>query len=427
MGKLSEDLEFRGLVHQVTDPDLLGRLDGDRMTAYIGFDPTADSLHVGSLLQLCMLRRLQLGGHRPIAVAGGGTAVIGDPGGKSEERNLLDDEQIKANLEGIRPQMERFLDFGTGAGGSQALLLDNGDWLRQISFIEFLRDVGKHFTVNQMVTKESVRSRLDRPEHGISFTEFSYMLLQAYDYLQLFDAYDCRLQLGGSDQWGNITMGIELIRKVRRAEAYGLTSPLVVQPDGTKFGKTESGTVWLDAKRTSPYQLFQFFLRVDDAVVCQYLRFLTFLDHDAILAFDEDTQSRAHERKAQRALAREVCIIVHGEAETERAAKAGEALFSEEISSLDERTLLEVFAEVPTTTLARETLDSELSVVNTFVDVGLSASRARARDAVTQGGAYVNNKRVESLDAVIDRSVLLQDRYVVLRKGRRDYHLVRFE
>ena len=208
--------------------------------------------------------------------------MIGDPGGKTEERTLLEDDQIKANLEGIRPQMERFLDFSPAPADTQALLVDNGDWLRQVGFLEFLRDVGKHFTVNQMVTKESVRSRIERPEHGISFTEFCYMLLQAYDYLQLFDAYDCRLQLGGSDQWGNITTGIELIRKVRRAEAFGLTSPLVVQPDGTKFGKTESGTIWLDSKRTSPYQLFQFFLRVEDSVVCDYLRMLTFLDHDTI-------------------------------------------------------------------------------------------------------------------------------------------------
>jgi tyrosyl-tRNA synthetase len=428
MGSLSEDLEFRGLVHQVTDPTLLGRLDNERLTAYIGFDPTADSLHVGSLLQLCMLRRLQQGGHRPIAVAGGGTAVVGDPGGKSEERTLLDDEQIKANLEGIRPQLERFLDFSPGAGESRALLVDNGDWLREIGFLTFLRDVGKHFTVNQMVTKESVRARLDRPEHGISFTEFSYMLLQAYDFLHLFDAHDCRLQLGGSDQWGNITMGIELIRKVRRAEAFGLTSPLVVQADGTKFGKTESGTVWLDSKRTSPYQLFQFFLRVDDSVVCNYLRILTFCDHDTIHALESDTETRPGERRAQRALAREVCTLVHGEAETDRAEKAGAALFSEEIATLDERTLLEVFAEVPTSTFQRSVLDGEgAAVLNMMVDVGLFASRSQARTAITQGGAYLNNKRIESPDAVVSRDDLLEDRYVVLRKGRRDYHLVRFD
>ncbi len=353
---------------------------------------------------------------------------MGDPGGKTEERSLLDDAQIKQNLEGILPQLERFLDFSPDAGDLQALLVDNGDWLRPIGFLEFLRDVGKHFTVNQMVTKESVRARLERPEHGISFTEFTYMLLQAYDYLHLFDAYGCRLQLGGSDQWGNITMGIELIRKVRRAEAFGLTSPLVVQADGTKFGKTESGTVWLDAKRTSSYQLFQFFLRVEDAVVGDYLRRLTFLDHDTILSLDADTGSRPEERRAQRALARAVCSMVHGDAEAERAEKAAAALFSEEIDTLDERTLLEVFAEVPTTTLSRSTLDGAgLSVVAALVEVGLCASRNQARSAIDQGGAYVNNRRVESPEAMLTREDLLEGRYVVLRRGRRDYHLVRFD
>ncbi len=402
MSSLFEDLEFRGLVHQVTDPGLRKLLDASHLTGYIGFDPTAESLHVGHLQQLCLLRRLQMGGHQPIAVAGGGTAFIGDPGGKTEERSLLDDDQIKRNLEGIRPQMERFLDFSPGAGDLRAVLVDNGDWLRPITALEFLRDVGKHFTVNQMVTKESVRARLERPDHGISFTEFTYMLLQAYDYLHLFDAFGCKLQLGGSDQWGNITMGIDLIRKVRRAEVFGLTSPLVVQPDGTKFGKTESGTVWLDANRTSPYQLFQFFLRVEDAAVRDYLRRLTFLDHEAILELDADTDSRPGERRAQRALARSVCSMVHGDAEAERAEKAGEALFSEEIGTLDERTLLEVFAEVPTTTISRAVLDGAgLPVVAALVEVGLSASRNQARSAIAQGGAYVNNRRVEDAEATL--------------------------
>jgi tyrosyl-tRNA synthetase len=427
MGSVTEDLEFRGLINQVTDPELPGRLDNDHLTAYTGFDPTADSLHVGHLLQLCNLRRLQLGGHRPIAVAGGGTAVVGDPGGKTEERKLLDDEQIKQNLEGVRPQLEKLLDFSEGAGATRAVLVDNGDWLREIGFLQFLRDVGKHFTVNQMVAKESVRARLERPDHGISFTEFSYMLLQAYDFLQLFDTYGCRLQLGGSDQWGNITTGIELIRKVRRAEAFGLTTPLILKPDGTKFGKTESGTVWLDPKRTSPYQLFQFFLRVEDSVVCDYLRRLTFLDHETILQLDSDTEDRPGERRAQKALAQAMCVLVHGAAETDRAEKASAALFSEEISALDEQMLLEVFAEVPTSTMPRSALEAPgLSVVEALVEVGLSASRNQARTAIDQGGAYINNRRVVSTDAVLTQEDLLWDRYVVLRRGRRDYHLVRF-
>jgi tyrosyl-tRNA synthetase len=427
VGSLSEDLEFRGLIHQVTDPELPARLDADHLTAYTGFDPTADSLHVGHLLQLCNLRRLQLGGHRPIAVAGGGTAVIGDPGGKSEERVLLDDAQIKQNLEGVRPQLEKLLDFSDGAGATKALLVDNGDWLHGIGILQFLRDVGKHFTVNQMVAKESVRARFERPDQGISFTEFSYMLLQAYDFLQLFDTYGCTLQLGGSDQWGNITTGIELIRKVRRAEAFGLTTPLILKADGTKFGKTESGTVWLDAKRTSPYQLYQFFLRAEDSVVCDYLRRLTFLDHDTIRQLDSDTEDNPGQRLAQKALAREMCVLVHGAAEADRAEMASAALFSEEISNLDEQMLLDVFAEVPTSTMARSVLEPPgLSVVEALVEVGLCGSRNQARTAIDQGGAYVNNRRVASTDAPLGRDDLLWDRYVVLRRGRRDYHLVQF-
>ena len=322
MAHLADDLRFRGLIHQVTDAQLERHLDADRLTAYSGFDPTADSMHVGHLLQVCNLRRLQLAGHRPIAVAGGGTGFVGDPGGKSEERSLLSEEALQSNLEGIRRQLEHFLDFGQDDGSGQALLVNNAEWLRPMSLFEFLRDVGKHFTVNQMVAKDSVKTRLARADQGISFTEFSYMLLQAYDFLHLFDAFGCRLQLGGSDQWGNITMGIELVRKVRQQEVWGLTTPLVLKADGTKFGKTESGTVWLDAARTSPYQLYQFFLRSEDAVVGSYLRYFTFLDHDAILALDESTASRPERRESQRELARQVCTLVHGPTETD-ACRAG--------------------------------------------------------------------------------------------------------
>jgi tyrosyl-tRNA synthetase len=427
MGALADDLEFRGLIHQVTDPGLLERLNSGHLTAYTGFDPTADSLHVGHLLQLCNLRRLQLGGHRPIVVAGGGTAMIGDPGGRTEERVLLEDDRIEANLEGVRPQLEKLMDFSAGAGRSQAILVDNADWLKEVGFLEFLRDVGKHFTINQMVTKESVRARLERPDQGISFTEFSYMLLQAFDYLQLFDLYDCRLQLGGSDQWGNITAGIDLIRRVRRAEAFGLTTPLILKPDGTKFGKTESGTVWLDPKRTSPYQLYQFLLRVEDSVVCDYIRMLTFLDHEVICQLDEDTKSTPEKRLAQRALAHEICVMVHGAAETERAEKASAALFSEEISDLDEQMLLDVFAEVPTTSMSRSSLDGNgLPVVDALTIAGLCSSKGKARTTIEQGGAYVNNRRIQSTEAMLTAADLLHARYLVLRKGRRDYHLVRF-
>ncbi|MGA2520189.1 MAG: tyrosine--tRNA ligase [Acidimicrobiales bacterium] len=425
MPSLTADLEFRGLVHQCTDVALPGRLDDDRLTAYIGFDPTADSLHVGHLLQVLMLRRLQMAGHRPIALAGGGTGMIGDPGGKSEERVLLSEEVLAANLAGVRAQLEQLLDFGAGA--SQALLLDNGAWLKQLGMVEFLRDVGKHFTVNQMTAKESVRARLERPEQGISFTEFSYMLLQAYDFLHLFDTEDCRLQLGASDQWGNITMGIELVHKMRRQTVYGLTTPLVLKADGTKFGKTESGTVWLDPARTSPYQLSQFLLRSEDSVVGAYLRYFTFLDHDDIRALDEATEKHPERREAQRALARQVCTLVHGEAEAVRAEAAAQAMYSGELASLDEPTLLEVCAEIPTSTRTRADLDGPgLSLVDALVDAGLARSKGQARTLVTQGGVYVNDRRVQETDAAMGPGDLRFGRYLVLRKGR-DYHLVRFE
>jgi len=426
MPSLAADLEFRGLVHQITDEKLLGLLDAGAMTGYIGFDPTADSLHVGSLLQVCNLRRLQLAGHRPIALAGGGTGMIGDPGGKSDERQLLSDDELAANLAALRAQLARFVDFDTGSAG--ALLLDNGAWLRSVGLIEFLRDVGKHFTVNQMVAKESVRARIERPEHGISFTEFSYMLLQAYDFLHLFDHVDCRLQLGASDQWGNITMGIELVRKVRHAEVYGLTTPLLLKADGTKFGKTESGTVWLDAHRTSPFRLYQFFLRTEDSDVGGHLRFFTFLDHDTIRALDEATVSNPERREAQRALARQVTTMVHGPHEADRAEQASAALYSEEISSLDEQTLLDVCEDAPSSTLSRTLLDGDgYPLVDALARSGLVASKGQARSAIGQGGAYMNNRRVAEADARIGRGDLLFDKYLLLRRGRRDYHLVRFE
>ncbi len=321
------------------------------VTVYGGFDPTATSLHVGSLLQLCLLRRLQLAGHRPIALAGGGTGKIGDPGGKQGERQLLGAEELQANIEGIRPQLAQFLDF-SGTGPTTALLLDNSVWLDSISMIDFLRDVGKHFTVNQMVAKESVKARFERPDQGISYTEFSYMLLQAYDFERLHRDYGCDLQIGGSDQWGNITLGVELIRKVCRDEVFGLTTPLVVKSDGTKFGKTESGTVWLDAERTSPYQLYQFFFNTEDAMVGSYLRYFSFATHEEILSLDEATRDHPERREAQRALARSVCALVHGEAEVERAERAAKALFGEEIVDLDERTLLDVVNDAPSSEIA---------------------------------------------------------------------------
>jgi tyrosyl-tRNA synthetase len=426
MVRLSEELSFRGLIHQVSDPEILAALDSKSLTAYIGFDPSSDSLHVGSLLQLCNLRRLQIAGHRPIALAGAGTGLIGDPGGKSEERPLLSAEELAANLEGVRPQMERFLDFSKSSRGNQAMLLNNADWLCNLELVEFLRDVGKHFTVSQMIAKESVKSRLERAEQGITYTEFSYMLLQAYDFLHLYDNFDCRLQLGGSDQWGNITMGVELIRKVRQGVAFGVTSPLVLKPDGTKFGKTESGAVYLDPRRTSPYAFYQYFVRVEDSVVGQYLRYFTFFGKETILSLDKATHERPKERQAQRELAKAVCVLVHGEAETARVEAAAAALYSEDLVGLDEATLLMVLDDAPSSKHARAALDDGLDVIDVLVSSGLVRSKSAARSALAQGGVYVNNRRVHSDDTLITRNELIADRYVVLRRGQRDVHLLSF-
>jgi tyrosyl-tRNA synthetase len=427
MADFIEDLRFRGLIHQMTDPDLGARLNEGRMTGYTGFDPTADSLHVGHLLQVCNLRRLQDAGHRPIAVAGGGTGFIGDPGGKSEERSLLTVEQLEANLAGIRAQLARFIDVGTDGPGSKALMVNNADWLQSMTLFSFLRDVGKHFTVNQMVAKDSVKSRLARADQGISYTEFSYMLLQAYDFLRLFDDHGCTLQIGGSDQWGNITMGIELIRKVRQAEAFGLTTPLVLKSDGTKFGKTESGAVWLDAARTSPYQLYQFFLRSDDAMVGAYLRYFTFLAHEEIEALDVAVAEHPERREANRVLAREVCRLVHGSDETERAEHAAAALFGGDVSGLDEHTLLDVFADAPSTDLPAGRLDDPGPLlVDLLADTGLVGSKSLARTTVSQGGAYVNNTREDDVARRLTGADLVAGHYVVLRRGKKDHHLLRF-
>lgn len=424
---LRDDWEFRGLVHQMTDETLLERLGIGGVTAYIGFDPTAASLHLGSLLQLCNLRRLQLAGNRPIVLAGGGTGMIGDPSFKAAERPLLSLEQIEANVEGIREQLTRFLDFTPAAGVSQALLLNNASWLTTISLTDFLRDVGKYFTVNQMVAKESVKSRLDRDDVGLSFTEFSYMLLQAYDFLRLNVDHGCTLQLGGSDQWGNITMGTELIRKCTGHSAEGLTSPLLLRADGTKFGKSESGAnIWLDASLTSPFEMHQFLLNSDDAMTPALLRFFTFLDHETILGLDEDTKSAPQERRAQRALANAVVALVHGEDAASKAERAGEALFQPSIADLDEGTLLTIVADAPSSTMRREEFVEGVDAVDLLVRCALAKSKGEARRFLDQGGVYVNNVRLES-DARVGLENTLHGRYVVVRRGRRELHLVVLE
>ncbi|HEY5385384.1 MAG TPA: tyrosine--tRNA ligase [Acidimicrobiales bacterium] len=421
MPTLSEDLTFRGLIHQMTDVDLPKRLDQPGLTVYAGFDPSADSLHVGNLMQLCTLRRFQDAGHRTISLAGGGTGMIGDPGGKQDERQLLDLETIEGYLRKIRPQLGQFLDLADG----RALLLNNADWLGTLSTLEYLRDVGKHFTVNQMVTKESVKSRFERPDQGISYTEFSYMLLQAYDFLRLHLDHGCDVQFGGSDQWGNITMGVDYIRRVCGDEVWGFTTPLIVKADGTKYGKTESGTVWLDPERTSPFTMYQFFLNTPDEQVVELIKFLTFLEHDHITELELLTTEQPQRREAQRALARAVTGLVHGEAEVAKCEEASAALFGEEIAALSEEMLLAVTEDAPSTAVPRSELLDGLTLVNVLERTGLVKSKKEARRTIEQGGAYVNNVRQTDDGRSFTAGDLLHDRYLVLRKGRKEVHIVK--
>jgi tyrosyl-tRNA synthetase len=417
MGGLFAELQWRGLVHQATDPVLLPKLlDQDVLVGYIGFDPTADSLHVGHLLQLTLLRRLQDAGHRPIALLGGGTGLIGDPSFRSDERVLLTADQLHANKAAIKGQLERFLDFGHEG----AILEDNATWLMSVGLLDFLRDVGKLFSVNDMIRKDSVRSRLEGREQGISFTEFSYMLLQAWDFLQLFDRYGCRLQLGGSDQWGNIIEGVDLIRRLRETQAFGLTSPLITKADGTKFGKTESGTVWLDARRTSPYEFFQYWIRTSDAEVGDYLRYFTFLERDAIEQLDRATDAHPERREAQRELARQVTILVHGEDETARAERAAAVLFTPEVAGLDEDTLRASLADAPSLPVQPSELAGGISLVEALVRTGLAASRSDARRQLQAGGVYVNGHRADA-DKSLGPGDALHAHYVILRRGPREH------
>jgi tyrosyl-tRNA synthetase len=423
--KLRDDWEFRGLVHQSTDDEILDRLTAGGVTAYIGFDPSAASLHLGHLMQLCTLRRLQIAGNRPIALAGGGTGLIGDPSFKAVERPLLTVEQIEQNLVGIREQLGRFLDFSAGASSTQALLLNNADWLTTVPLTDFLRDVGKHFTVNQMIAKDIVKSRLDRDDVGLSFTEFSYMLLQAYDFLRLNLDHDCTLQLGGSDQWGNITVGTELVRKATGHRADGVTTPLLLRADGSKFGKSDitNEHVWLDASMTTPFAMHQFLLNADDVAAPAMLRYFTFLDHDTIRDLDEATRAVPQERRAQRAAANAIVTLVHGPDAAARAERAGEALFAESIAELDEATLLQVVADAPSSKVARSELESGIDAADLVVRAELATSLGEARRYIEQGGVYVNNVRVD-VGASVDATQLLHGRYVILRRGRRQMHLV---
>jgi tyrosyl-tRNA synthetase len=395
--------------------DLSDRLEREPVTFYWGIDATADSLHAGQLVGIMAVRRLQQAGHKPIILLGGGTTLVGDPSGKDAERPLLAEEHIEANAKAIRAQLERFLDFGSGG----AVLLNNADWLRPLRLMEFLRDVGKHVTVNTMMAKESVKVRLEGREQGISYTEFSYMLLQAYDFLYLFQEHGCRMQVGGSDQWGNITLGIDLIRRVEGEEAYGLTWPLLTRADGSKFGKSEGGSIWLSGEKTSPYDFFQYWVNAHDDDMATYLDLFTDLSAEERA---EVLAAPPEQRVGQRRLAQELTATVHGDDGLAAAERATEALFGGDPTALSENELLAVFADAPSSEAAL----GDTTLLELFAEALEKGSKSAARRTADQGGAYVNNRQERELDRPVTEGDLLAGRSLLLRKGRKRYHLIRF-
>ena len=421
---LFQELEWRDLVHDASQ-GVQSALAGGPLTLYAGFDPTAESLHVGSLLPLITLARFQRAGHTPIALGGGGTGLIGDPSGKIHERTLLSPEDVSRNLAGIGRQMAHFLDFDRSPNA--ALLLDNAEWLTRIGFIDFLRDVGKHFTVNAMLAKESVKRRLSS-EEGISFTEFSYMLLQAYDYLVLHERHGCVLQIGGSDQWGNITAGMELIRRIHGRHVHGLTFPLLTTAAGTKFGKTEEGAVWLDPGRTSPFKFHQYFLNTDDRDVVGLLKKLTFLERGDVEDLERSVREEPEKRRAQRALATHLTDLVHGVEARRRAEHAAGVLFSEELMELPVEELMGIFDDVPSIGVRKEEVAGEgLPLFDLLARTDLAASRGEARRLVKGGGVYLNNRRVTDAEAKVTLQDAVGGVLFIFRRGKKSWFLVKID
>jgi tyrosyl-tRNA synthetase len=410
-------------VADCTDAAELAKCLAAPMTLYCGFDPTADSLHVGNLVPLLALRRFQWLGHHPIAVAGGATGSIGDPSGKTQERQLLTKEVLESNIASVKEQLKRLLDFETKQ--NPARLVDNASWTANVSFLDFLRDIGKHFSVNQMVAKESIRARMDDREAGISYTEFSYMLLQAFDFLVLYEKHGCELQIGGSDQWGNITAGIDLIRKKLGKPAYGLTLPLITNADGTKFGKTEAGAIWLDPKRTSVYRFYQFWVNTDDRDAVRYLKYFTFLSKEEIGALEKKHAENPGAREAHRALAKAVTDLIHGPNATTEAIRASEILFGGELKGIAEGTFNEIVGEVPTKEIEKTKFDSTgLPLVELLVIAGLCSSKGQARKDIEGGGVNVNNVRESNSQRAVTSNDLLFGKHVLLRKGKKNYVVV---
>jgi tyrosyl-tRNA synthetase len=416
---LYSELEWRGLVYDATE-GLRDVLTREKITGYIGFDPTAPSLHVGSLLVIMALAHMQRHGHRPIAVVGGGTGLIGDPSGKTVERQLLTIEQVEANVEGIRAQFARFLAFESTT--APARLVNNAEWLTKLGAVDFMRDVGKYFSVNAMLAKESVRRRIES-EEGITYTEFSYSLLQAYDFLVLYDRFACTLQMGGSDQWGNITAGMDLIRRLRSAKAYGLVLPLITTATGTKFGKTEGGTVWLDPRLTTPYEFYQFWLNADDRDAAKYLKFFTFLGADRIAEIAAAGEREPEKRHAQRELAREVTRQVHGADAVRDAESAADKLFGGDVSRMSARELLQAFANVPSSEI--RVRDGGMPVVEVLASTGVTSSKGEATRLIRGGGLYINDRRITDEKEVVTSDQAIDGELFVIRKGKKDNYLVR--
>jgi len=418
-----EELKWRGLIADCTDAPELAKRTASPVTLYCGFDPTADSLHVGNLVPLLALRRFQLLGHHPIAVAGGATGSIGDPSGKTQERQLLTKEVLERNIASVKKQLKRLLDFE--AKPNPARLMDNASWTANVSFLDFLRDIGKHFSVNQMVAKESVRARMEDREVGISYTEFSYMLLQAFDFLVLYEKHGCELQIGGSDQWGNITAGIDLIRKKLGKMAYGLTLPLITNADGTKFGKTEAGAIWLDPKRTSVYTFYQFWVNTNDRDVIRYLKYFTFLSREEIEALEKKHAENPGARVAHKALANSATDLIHGAGATAETVRASEILFGGDLEGIGESTFNDIIGEVPTKEIEKSKLDGAgLLLVELLVHVGLCSSKGQARKDVEGGGVNVNNVRESNFQRTVTSNDLLFGKHLLLRKGKKNYVVV---
>lgn len=418
-----QELEARGLFAQCTAlDDLKKRLQEGPITVYAGFDPTADGLHVGHLIPLLTLARFQRAGHRVLPLAGGATGMIGDPSGKSEERNLLTEDDLSRNIAAIKVELARLVSF---EGANPAKLVDNAAWTRGVTLIHFLRDIGKHFSVNEMVKKDSVRTRLEERDQGLSFTEFSYMLLQSFDFLHLFEAENCELQIGGSDQWGNITSGIELIRRKHQKQAFGWTLPLLMTSDGKKFGKTEKGAVWLSAKKTSPYQFFQFWIRTEDRDVIRLLKQFTFLPLEEIARLEAETQRDPGRRAAQKALAEEMTRLIHGEEQLAKVQKATQALFGGSLDELDEPTLLDVAAEAPRAEAPRARFAGDgYPVVDFLVDTKIMPSKREAREKLAAGALSINNEKQPKDAPNLTEASLLFGKYLLVRSGKKNYFLI---